>query len=82
MSHRVGERCSVLKKDSETVDNTTTSQEKLCFRERKIYTLVRETNKSIMQKYLTSSMNLIHWQVGQCNSYELGNRCYSSAANL
>lgn len=29
MSHRVGERCIVLKKDSETVDDTTISQEKV-----------------------------------------------------
>lgn len=48
----------------------------------KKYTLVQETNKSIMQKYLTSFMNPIHWQVDHCNSYELGNRCYISAVNL
>lgn len=39
MSHRVGERCTGLKKDSETVDDNTISQEKLCFRGRKKYTL-------------------------------------------
>lgn len=69
MSDRVGERCTGLKKDGEIVDDITVSQEKLCFREKKKKdTFVQETNKSIMQKYMTNFMDPIHWQLDHCSS--------------